>query len=161
MSAALRRSGTARRRLPRAWRAPFACALLLALAACRLTINMDVEETVEQVEQRRFAAMVAQDVATLEPMLAEELHYGHSTGEVENKAQLLETVRSGRLRYEAFDVEQREIRTHGDVALVTGRCTVRARRGDQALVLDLVFSDAYVRRAGRWQLVSWQSTRVP
>lgn len=118
-------------------------------------------ETVEQVEQRRFAAMVAQDIAALEPLLAEELSYTHSTGEAESKPQFLETIRTGRLRYLAFDLKRVDVRRYGDLALLTGQLTARARRGEQELDLNLRFTDAYVQRDGRWQLVAWHSTRVP
>jgi ketosteroid isomerase-like protein len=141
--------------------------LLLALTGCGMAPASSEtaatpagRETVEQVEHRRFAAMVAQDIAALEPMLAEELSYTHSTGQAENKAQFLETIRSGRLRYLAFDVKQLDVRRYGDLALLTGRLTAQARAGDQALELDVRFTDAYVDRDGRWQLAAWQSTRV-
>ena len=71
--------------------------------APRLKANPD--EEVEQVERRRFAAMVAQDIAALEPLLADDLTYGHSNGEFQNKAEFLETIRGGRLRYEAIGVQ--------------------------------------------------------
>ncbi len=145
----------------RAWRAALACSLPLWLAACRLTVNLDVQETLEQVEQRRFAAMVAQNIAALEPLLADELSYTHSTGETENKAQLLETIRSGRLRYEAIDVREVDVHRYGDVALLRGRLALRARAGDRALQLDLRYTDAYVYREGRWQMVAYHATRIP
>ncbi len=146
--------------MPRVWRAALACSLLLALPACRLTVNLDVQETLAQVEQRRFAAMVAQDVAVLAPILADELSYTHSTGETETKAQFLETIRSGRLRYEAFDVREVDVRFYGDVALLRGRLALRARAGDRPVQLDLRYTDAYVYREGRWQMLAYHSTRI-
>lgn len=142
-------------------------ALLCALSACSLTIDqhgIDFErhrnETAEQVERRRFAAMIAQDVAALEPMLAEELNYCHSNGEVETKPQFLETIRSGRLRYEALDVKGLDVRLYDDIAVLTGRAMARVQTAGQTRELDLRFTDAYVKRQGRWQLIAWQSTRV-
>jgi hypothetical protein len=116
---------------------------------------------VAQVERRRFAAMVAQDIAALEPLLAEDLTYAHSNGEFENKAQFLETIRGGRLRYEAIDVQELNVRQYDEVAIVTGRIVVQAKAGDQPVKLNVRYTDAYVNRDGRWQLVAWQSTRLP
>ena len=78
-----------------------AALLFLFLCACS-SLQANPAESVEQVERRRFAAMVAQDIAALEPMLAKELTYGHSNGEFQDKAQFLDTIRNGRLRYEAI-----------------------------------------------------------
>lgn len=145
-------------------------AFLLGLPACSLNIGshgVDFEtdskrdDTVELVERRRFSAMIAQDLEALEPMLAEELNYGHSNGEVETKPQFLETIRTGRIRYEALDVKKLDVRLYDDIALVTGSVACKAQVGGQPLAIDLRYTDAYVRRDGRWQLIAWQSTRVP
>lgn len=135
-------------------------AALLFLCACAGR-NAGPDETVEQVERRRFAAMVAQDIAALEPLLAEELTYGHSNGEFENKSQFLETIRGGRLRYEAIGVQGLTVRHYGNVAVITGQLLISARVGTQPVMLNLRYTDAYVDHDGRWQLVAWQSTRLP
>jgi uncharacterized protein (DUF885 family)/ketosteroid isomerase-like protein len=118
-------------------------------------------ETPEKVERRRFAAMVAQDTKALEPMLAEELRYVHSTGQVESKAQFLETIRSGRLRYLSIEVRELDVRRHGDTAIITGLISAQGATGGAPVDLELRYTDAYVNRAGRWQLLAWQSTRLP
>jgi uncharacterized protein (DUF885 family)/ketosteroid isomerase-like protein len=118
-------------------------------------------ETVEEVERRRFAAMVAQDVAALEPMLAPELRYVHSNAEVEGKAQFLETIGSGRLRYLSIDVRELDVRRHGDAAIITGLISARGASSSGPVDLELRYTDAYVNRDGRWQLFAWQSTRIP
>lgn len=105
--------------------------------------------------------MVAQDVAALEPLLAEELHYVHSTGQVETKSQFLETIRTGRIRYESINVRELQAKLYQDVGLVSGHISVSGRAGGHAVQLELRFTDAHVWRDGRWQLVTWQTTRVP
>ena len=134
------------------------CAALL-LSACA-QLNAGSTETIDQVERRRFAAMVAQDVAALEPLLAEELRYVHSNGQLESRAQFLETVRSGRIRYESIDVREIDVRLYDEIGLASGLITVGGRSGGQLLQLELRYTDAYVRRDGRWQLVASQGTWV-
>jgi uncharacterized protein (DUF885 family)/ketosteroid isomerase-like protein len=118
-------------------------------------------ETAEQVERRRFAAMVAQDMTTLEPMLAQDLRYVHSTGLVEGKPQFLETIRSGRLRYLSIDVRELDVRQYGDAAIITGFIEAKGEAQGNPVDLALRYTDAYVNREGRWQLIAWQSTRLP
>lgn len=134
--------------------------IALLLSACA-HLNARTAESVEQVERRRFAAMVAQDIPALEPLLAEELSYGHSHGEIEDKTQFLETIRGGRLRYRSIDVQDLDVRLYQNLAIVTGRLSAEAQAGNQLVTLRLSFTDAYVNRDGRWQLIAWQSTRLP
>jgi ketosteroid isomerase-like protein len=138
----------------------FTWSALLFLCACA-GLQANPAEEVEQIERRRFAAMVAQDIAALELLLAEDLTYGHSNGEFQDKAQFLETIREGRLRYEAIGVQGLTVRHYGNVAIVTGQILISGRAGDQPVTLNLRYTDAYVNRDGRWQLVAWQSTRLP
>lgn len=117
-------------------------------------------EQVQQAERQRFAALTAQDLAALDPLLADELLYCHSNGQVENKQQFLETVRTGRIRYESIDVHEFQARLYGEVAIGTGYITVQGQLGGQSMTLELRYMDAFVWRAGHWQLVNWQSTRL-
>ncbi len=117
-------------------------------------------EQVQQAERQRFAALTAQDLAALDPLLADELLYCHSNGQVENKQQFLETVRTGRIRYESIDVHEFQARLYGEVAIGTGYITVQGKLGGQPMTLEIRYTDAYAWRAGHWQLVNWQSTRL-
>ena len=94
-------------------------------------------EQVQQAERQRFAALTAQNVAALDSMLADELNYCHSNGQVENKPQFLETVRTGRIRYESIDVHESQARLYGEVAIGTGYITVKGSLGGQQMTLEL------------------------
>ena len=102
------------KRLTEAFVALWALALLAACVASGDTHggNGTIEQ-VQQAEQQRFAALTAQDLAALDPLLADELLYCHSNGQVENKQQFLETIRSGRIRYESIDVHEFQARLYG------------------------------------------------
>ena len=136
---------------------------LALLAACAATsAGHGSIEQVKQVERQRFAAMTAPDLAALAPLLADELHYCHSTGEVQDKPQFLEALRSGQRRYSAIELREFQARLYGDVAIGNGLVTVHVSKdGGPLMTLELRYADAYVWRDGRWQLVTWQSTRLP
>lgn len=150
------------KRLTEAFVALWALPLLAACASSGDTHggNGTIEQ-VQQVERQRFAALTAQDLAALDPLLADELLYCHSNGQVENKQQFLETIRLGRIRYESIDVHEFQARLYGTVAIGTGYITVRGQLGGQPMTLELRYTDAYAWRAGHWQLINWQSTRLP
>ena len=131
---------------------------LAVLAAAGCTAVGPRLEEVEHLERARFEAMTRQDVAALAPMLAEELVYCHSDGACEGKSEFLETIRSGRIRYLALKVLELRPRAYGDVVVFNGAVAVEGALAGQARSFDVVFTDAYVRRGGTWQLIAWQST---
>ena len=143
---------------PGALRAAILLAPLWLAAACAST---PPQEAVAAIERARFAAMTRRDAAALEPMLAQELLYCHSNGECETREQFLATLASGRIRYRAIEPRELRVRAYGEVAVVNGRIEVDGEIGGRPAALTLIFTDVYVRRDGRWQLIAWQSTRAP
>jgi hypothetical protein len=136
--------------------------LVLALAWAAVAAGDPVAQAVEHAERARFAAMIARDMEALDRMVANDLYYCHSTAEVENKARFLETIRTQRVRYDAIDIKDIEVRVlAADVALVNGLVHLRGNLAGKDIELDLRYVDTYVMRDARWQLLAWQSTRVP
>ena len=118
-------------------------------------------QQIRDLEARRFAAMVRADGAELGRLLADDLTYGHSSGQLDTKASLLAALASGKLRYESLVPGDETVRIYADTAVGTGEVAVRAQAGDQKLDATLRFTDVWVQQDGRWRLVAWQSTRVP
>jgi uncharacterized protein (TIGR02246 family) len=116
---------------------------------------------IRALEERRFAAMLNRNTEALATILADDLTYTHSSGQLETKAQFLESIRSGALQYSAILPEALLVRTYGDTAVVTGQGTFKVRMQGEDRSLQLRFTDVYVRRGGSWQMVAWQSTRLP
>jgi hypothetical protein len=145
-------------------RNPLHTALLaIVLAWCATAGAADPgTQAVEQAERARFAAMVARDLEALDRMVANDLYYCHSNAEVENKVQFLDTIRTQRLRYDAIDIREIGVRMlAADMAMVSGLVHFKGNIAGKDLELDLRYLDTYVLREGRWQLLAWQSTRVP
>ena len=77
------------------------------------------EQEVMQVQARRAKAVMAQDIAALEPMIADELSYCHASAQVEDKASYLKTVKTGRIRWVTMMPEGMKARVYGDTAVIT------------------------------------------
>ena len=123
--------------------------------------NQQVEQEIWQLETRRFEAVVRGDVAALEGILSDDLTYTHATGVFETKAEFLGKIKSGQLKYESFGPEDFRVRVYGPAAVITGIARVKVQVGGQPLSFRLRFTDVYVKRDGRWQMVAWQATRLP
>jgi len=116
---------------------------------------------IRAVEQRRFDAMVRGDVAALDEILADELTYVHATATFETKAEFLRRLRTGELKYQAMGPESQEVRVYGATGVVTGIARVQVLSGGQPLAFRMRYTDVYVKRGNRWQMVAWQATRTP
>ncbi len=117
------------------------------------------EQAVRQIEDRRIKAMIDDDFATLEAILADDLTYGHSSGLADTKTAYLEALRSGKTKYLTFDRAPSVVRVYGNTAIITGTATLSLR--GQAAPFSLRYTLAYVMREGQWRMVAWQSTRLP
>jgi len=119
---------------------------------------MSGEKEILGLEDRRFAAMVAQDFAALDALVDAGLIYTHSSGLTDGKASWFESMRSGKTRYRQVACSGRKVRVFGDIALVTGRADIEAEAAGQPRSIKLLFLDAWARTPQGWKLVAWQAT---
>ena len=139
----------------------FACAACAAVAVGSAAGAPPADSEITQLEQQRIAAMMAADTATLDRILSPDLSYTHSSGKLETKEQFLDGIRTGALKYKTVAPEGLSVRLYDSTAVVTGRCHFQVEAEGRPLDLQVRFTDVYVKRSGAWQLVAWQSTRLP
>jgi ketosteroid isomerase-like protein len=75
------------------------------------------------------------------------------------KPRALQMCRTPPAPIETLKMDDVLVRAFGDAAVVTGR-TFAATGGAKPESVTLRFSDFFVRRAGRWQIVASHATRV-
>jgi len=119
------------------------------------------ELALRDAEQKRFDAMVARDVDALGTSLADELTYTHSTGVLQNKAEFIRDIDTGKMQYKRVAVLEQHFRLHGFIGIINGVARLSVHMGEVDRDLNVRYTDIYVRRSGRWQLLAWQSTRLP
>jgi Domain of unknown function (DUF4440) len=116
---------------------------------------------VESVERARFAAFTSVDIGTLRRTLADDLVYCHTSAECQNKEQVIADLGSRDRIYHSIDVLELRPRAVAGAVLIHGKLALRVERAGKGQQFQLVYSDVYVKRDGRWQMTSWQSTRLP
>jgi ketosteroid isomerase-like protein len=97
-------------------------------------------------EDRRFAAMASGDLEALAPLLAEDLHYVHANGMIEDKREFLRKLSSGERRYLAFRAVERTCRRDGDFTFVFGEAEVEVDRAAGRLSNRLTYTAIYRHR---------------
>lgn len=119
-----------------------------------------VEQDINDLENARYRAMVSSDITTLDQVLADDLIYTHSSGRVDDKAQYLESIRSGALRYLSAERQQDSLRVYGDVVILQGRMKAHIVSGGIERQLDNVFTCVWARKTQGWRMVNWASTPI-
>jgi hypothetical protein len=140
---------------------PTALALTLILMSGWATASQDPLKEVAALEKARFQAQIAMDVPTLRPMLADDLYYCHSSGVCQNKEEFIGFVTSGTNKYLAMDVISMKPRLVGEAVVVNGKLDIRVVTNGKEQHFQGIYTDVYAKRDGRWQLVTWQSTKLP
>ncbi len=119
-----------------------------------------VERELMALDQRYNDAQVTRDRTTLEELWADDYLYTHSNGVMMNKAQDIADTMSGDMTWTAARLDDLKVRVYGDVGIVTGRLTMEGRAKRYASGARR-FTDIFVKRDGRWQLVGGQTTLPP
>jgi ketosteroid isomerase-like protein len=118
-------------------------------------------DDITAAEQALYRAMIAQDFAALDSLLADDVVYIHSTAVAEDKAGYLAGVRNGLYDYGAIASSQVTVRSFGDVAVQTGTVEMSvAARGAVKAPITLLFTLVWKREQQGWRLWQRQATRI-
>jgi ketosteroid isomerase-like protein len=119
-----------------------------------------LEREVLEADGRRVQALLSNDLAALEDLLADDLTYVHSNGNLDTKDTYIGALRSGATRYLSMVMSGLSVRTDGNTAVVAGsfEARVQTRNGEVNPKPRVLI--VYVKRDGRWQMLAWQSTSI-
>ena len=120
-----------------------------------------LEREIIKLEQERVAALTQGKTAKLEQLLADDLTYTHSSGRVDSKAQFLDSLKSGSVKYESMTHSNVKVAVYGNTAVMRGESEMKLLSGGRPVAFRIRFLSVYVKKEGRWQLTAWQSTRLP
>jgi ketosteroid isomerase-like protein len=113
------------------------------------------------LDKKRMLAMATKDIATLDALLADDLVYTHSSARLDTKQSLIANMKSGATVYSLVDPSEVRAQDVGDAVILTGVARIKVSSNGNDLDFRVRFTDAYAKRSGRWQMVAWQSTRLP
>jgi CubicO group peptidase (beta-lactamase class C family) len=122
------------------------------------------EREVRKLEREWLDAYEQHDAAAMDRILADDFKLTQSGGAVQTKADILAALKVARdfERPEPkFSTEDVQSRVEGDTVILTGRFIQRMERDGQTRTMEARYTDTYVKRQGRWQVVTSQLTRIP
>ena len=121
----------------------------------------DTGQKIIALDKQRMDAMCQQDVTTLNALLADDLVYTHSSARLDTKQSLIGGMESGTTVYTAMEPSDVKAQDYGDAVVLTGAARIRVTSRGNPTSFGVRFTDVYVNKAGQWQMVAWQSTRLP
>ncbi len=110
------------------------------------------------IERQRLRALVTADIATAEPLHAENYQLVTPNGSDMTKEDYLGAIGSGQLRYRVFEAVS-DIAVLGDAPVAVLRYQARISFDDRPGMLCW-HTDCYRQHDGRWQVVWSQATRI-
>ena len=119
------------------------------------------EESLKEAELNRFKVMVAKDIPGLQAVLHKDLVYFHSSGMQDSKDTYIASIASGKSSYVTITPEDMQQRVYGKTGINTGIVSILQQAADGVqTTIRLRFTDVFVYADKRWQMVSWQSTKL-
>ena len=134
---------------------------LLSQAAGRAGIQVgNDEQTLLRIERELTDAMLRGDTSAVERHYADAFTFTTPDGEVVNKAQVIANLKSGDVKFDSSRIDDMKVQVYAAAAVVTSLTTDRGRVKGADVSGQYRWTDVFVRRGGRWQLVAAQGTRV-
>ncbi len=134
--------------------------LVMMLAA---GMAMADQATVEKAERAWGAAMMKNDYAALDKLMADDLIYRHSNGIVDSKKSYVDALKSGKSAYYtiAYDeIKVKDLDANTALAFCKATFVTKAADGNKQ-TMPLLLLHVFRKKGGDWQLVAHQSARVP
>jgi uncharacterized protein (TIGR02246 family) len=135
--------------------------LWLLLVAAPALAQESSEAELNRLEDLRYEAMKNADARTMGELFADEFVYQTLQGLTHTKPSYIAVFVSGDVKINSFERENSRVRFYGDTAVVMATTHLDIAFKGEARQVSLFYTNVWVKRDGRWQLVARQSTALP
>ena len=121
------------------------------------------KEELMQLERAIGKANVNRDYNFFERVEADEFIFTDSGGGITTKKEDLESVKAPAnpdSKLLSYEVDEMKVMLYGKTAVVTGRSTLKGVNKGQEWTSQSRFTDVFVWRDNRWQIVAGHSSRI-
>jgi hypothetical protein len=126
-----------------------------------LSAQSKEEGDVIEASKKKFRLMIEMKLDSLEGVLDDRLVFTHSNGWTENKKELIQDIKSGKLRYQSIESRDIIVRLYPKTAILTGKGKFKVVLDGNELLFDLAYTEIYVMKCKKWLLASRHSNRMP
>ena len=134
--------------------------LLCGLMATAVNAQSKAEKKVASAVETLTAAMVSGVRSDLEDIAADKLSYGHSSGNIENKASFVESIASGKSDFVSIDLTEQSIDVSGKTALVRHKLSAKTNDNGKAGTVKQGVLLVFQKQKGDWKLLARQAFKL-
>lgn len=121
------------------------------------------EEEVRRLERQWLDAYEQRDAEAMDRIVADDFTITFPNGRMQTKPQLMAMVKAPRRDSQPrmkFYTEDVQARAYGDTVILIGRVVTEYERDGKGVKEQSRYTDTYVRRNGRWQVVASHLSNV-
>jgi Domain of unknown function (DUF4440) len=137
--------------------------LIIALFCLSITFiqaqTADETKVAEVVETLR-KTMIDPDKAVLGKIIHEDLSYGHSSGSIETKAMLIESLTSNNSDFKTIDLTDQTVKVVGKIAIVRHKLFAETANKGVASTAKLNVLLIFTKVKGNWILLARQAAKI-
>jgi ketosteroid isomerase-like protein len=137
----------------------FMCFLSLPLAVIKNSVKSNSEDEIKKLEEESTQAYVKDGAAAVEKYEADDIISIDPVGVVTDKSHDRQAVVLGE-KTQSIEESDVKVRAYGNTAVAVGIDDVKATYKGQDISAKYRFSDVWVKRNGKWQIVSSQVTKI-
>jgi ketosteroid isomerase-like protein len=123
-----------------------------------VALAQDAQKEIDRLEDLRYEAMIKNDYATFESIVADDWVYNTALGVTETKQTYIANLKSGTVKIKKAVRKDVKTRFYGDTAVVMGKTDVDANVKGEDKTFHLLYLNVWVKRGDKWQLVAREST---
>ncbi len=136
--------------------------LLILLTACCAAAQNNHEQEVRKLERAWLDAYEKNDADAMNKIVADDFTITFPDGSIQTKPQIINSIKKPRNSPPPkFYTEEVQARVYGDTVILIGRVTAEWRQNNQTMKQENRYTDTYVKRSGRWQVVASHLSDVP
>lgn len=134
--------------------------VVTTVAAQKTKEESATEKFVLKLHEAKFRWMVNKNIDSLNAILDERVQYIHSNGWVENKKEIIEDIRSGKLVMSSVKVSEASARVYKGFVIVNGKGSFNVLLNGEPIDISLLYTEVYAKRQNGWLLVSRHANRI-
>jgi len=139
--------------------------LVLVFAANFISFALHAQNAQTEVMTKMMNlknALIAKDSVALSNLLADDVTYGHSTGVIQTKAQLIRSALNGEQDYRSVEPSNMNVRIYNpNTGVVNVTLKINVYNLGKPLDVTLFTTLVWVKINGDWKLVARQAVKPP
>ena len=141
-----------------------AIALVAWLVGCAAPMGSAADESsaVAAASEKLRVAMIDPTRENMNPLVADELSYGHSGGKVDTKASFIADLLSGASDFVTIAITDQTVKVvDGGVAIVRHTLAADTNDGGKPGKVTIKILAVWQKQGGQWKLIARQAIRPP